>query len=266
MHLTVLGSGTSHGVPMIGCRCPVCTSDDPRNRRMRTSAAVRLGDETLLIDTTPELRLQAVAAGLDRVDAVVYTHAHADHVMGFDDLRRFGELAGEAVPVYAHPSALARLQRIFEYAVTDPDWRMFGIPVVAWQPWTRPVEIAGHWLTPVPLVHGVLPAFGVRIDAPDGASLAWCPDCGGVPEASGPLLAGLDVLFLDALRHRPHPTHFTVDEAVEAVRTLAPRQAYFIHMTHDLDHAATEAALPDLPEVPGGIRLAYDGLEVEVKG
>ena len=264
MHLTVLGSGTSHGVPMIGCRCPVCTSEEARNRRMRTSAAVRLGDETLLIDTTPELRLQALAARLDRLDAVLYTHAHADHVMGFDDLRRFAELAERAIPIYAHPSTLGRLQRIFEYAITDAGWRRFGIPVVEWRPWTGPVEMAGHRLTPVPLVHGVLPAFGVRIDAPDGASLAWCPDCGGVPETSRPMLAGLDVLFVDALRHRPHPTHFTVDQAVEAVRSLAPRQAYLIHMAHDLDHAATEADLPDLPEVPAGIRLAYDGLEVEV--
>ena len=264
MHLTVLGSGTSHGVPMIGCRCPVCTSDDPRNRRMRTSAAVRLGEATLLIDSGPELRLQAVRAGLDRVDAVVYTHAHADHVMGFDDLRRFGELAERAIPVYAHPSTLARLQRIFEYAVTDAGWRMFGIPVVEWRPWTGPLEMAGHRVTPVRLWHGVLPAFGVRIDAPDEASLAWCPDCGGVPEGSRALLTRLDVLFMDALRHRPHPTHFTVDEAVEAVRALAPRQAWFIHMAHDLDHAATDADLPRLPEVPGGLRLAYDGLEVAV--
>jgi len=264
VHLTVLGSGTSHGVPMIGCRCPVCTSGDPRNRRMRTSAAVRLGNQTLLIDTGPELRLQAVRARLDRVDAVAYTHAHADHIMGFDDLRRFAELAERAIPVYAHPSALARLQRIFEYAVTDAGWRVFGIPVVEWRPWTEPVEMAGHRLTPVPLAHGVLPAFGIRIDAPDGASLAWCPDCGGLPDASQALLAGLDVLFLDALRHRPHPTHFTVAEAVEAIRALAPRKAYLIHMAHDLDHAETEAALPRLSEVPDGIRLAYDGLEVEV--
>ena len=264
MHLTVLGSGTSHGIPMIGCRCPVCTSADPRNRRMRCSAAVRLGEPTLLIDTTPELRLQAIAAGLDRVDAVVYTHAHADHVMGFDDLRRFADLAQAAIPVYAHPSALARLQRIFAYALTDAGPQMFGVPTVDWRPWTGPVEVGGHRVTPVPLRHGLLPAFGVRIDAPDGGALAWCPDCGGIPEASREMLGGLDVLFLDALRHKPHPTHFTVAEAVEAIRALAPRQAYLIHMGHDLDHAATEAALPDVPEVPGGIRLAHDGLEVDV--
>jgi len=233
---------------------------------MRTSAAVRLGERTLLIDTSPELRLQAVTHGIDRLDGVALTHAHADHVMGFDDLRRFAELAERAIPVYAHPSALARVQRIFAYAITDDGWGRFGIPIVHWHAWTEPVEMAGHRLTPVLLEHGALPALGVRVDAPDGASLAWCPDCCGIPAASMDRLRGLDVLFLDGLRHTPHPTHFTVAEAVEAIRRLAPRRAYLIHMAHDLDHAETEAALPRLPEVPGGIRLAYDGLEVEVTG
>jgi len=264
VRLTVLGSGTSHGVPMIGCTCPVCTSPDPRNRRLRTSAAGRLGDATVLIDTTPELRLQALAHGLDRVDAVAFTHAHADHVMGFDELRRFAELAGRPVPVYAAPSTMVRLHRLFEYAITDAGWVGHGVPVVHWHTWTGPVQIAGHMLTPVTVRHGPLPATAVRIDAPDGASLAWCPDCCGIPAASMDRLRGLDVLFLDGLRHRPHPTHFTVAEAVAVIRDLAPRQAWLIHMTHDLDHAETEAALPACPEVPGGIRLAYDGLEVEV--
>jgi len=264
VRLVALGTGTSHGVPMIGCRCPVCTSPDPRNRRTRTSAVVEVGGARLLIDTAPELRLQAVARGIDHIDAVFYTHAHADHIMGFDELRRFGELAGRPVPVYAHPSALARLQRIFEYAIDDPSWRGFGIPVVEWHPWTGPVEVAGHRVTPVALEHGVLPAFGVRVEAPDGPALAWCPDCCGVPHGSRRLLEGLDALFLDGLRHRPHPTHFTVAQAIETIADLAPRRAWLIHMTHDLDHAETEAALPQPPSVPGGVRLAYDGLTVEV--
>ena len=249
---------------MIGCRCAVCTSDDPRNRRMRTSAAVRLGEATLLIDTTPELRLQAIANGIDRIDAVAFTHAHADHVMGFDDLRRFAELAGKPVPVYASPATLACLCRLFEYALTEDACIGFGIPIVEWHALTEPVELDGHRLTPVRLMHGLRPATGFRIDAPDGASLAWCPDCCGIPAESADLLRGLDVLFLDVLRHKPHHTHFTVAEAVETIRSLAPREAWLIHMTHDLDHAETEALLPPCYEVPGEIRLAYDGLVVEV--
>jgi phosphoribosyl 1,2-cyclic phosphate phosphodiesterase len=264
VRITVLGSGTSHGIPMIGCRCAVCTSEDPRNRRTRSSAAVQLGRQTLLIDAAPELRLQAVGNGIDRIDAVAFTHAHADHVMGFDDLRRFAELAGRPLPVYASPSTLARLYRIFDYALTEDARIGFGIPIVEWHAISEPVELNGHRLTPVPLEHGVHRATGFRIDAPDGASLAWCPDCCGIPPESADRLRGLDVLFLDALRHRPHPTHFTVAEAVEAIRDLAPRKAWLIHMTHDLDHAETEASLPEVDEVPGGIRLACDGLVVDV--
>jgi phosphoribosyl 1,2-cyclic phosphate phosphodiesterase len=264
MQVHVLGSGTSHGVPIIGCRCPVCTSIDPRNKRLRTSALVRLGQAAILIDTTPDLRQQALAAGLDRIDAVFYTHGHADHVMGFDELRRFSELARQAVPVYASRATLADLGRIFNYALTDAGMGFFGIPVVDWHPLDGPVEIAGYRVTGVPLHHGNHLATGFRIDAPDGGSLAWCPDCCGMPEVSLDCLRGLDALFIDGLRHRPHPTHFTVAQAVETVRLLAPRRAWLVHMTHDLDHAATEASLPALPEVPGGLRLAYDGLVVDV--
>jgi len=265
VRITVLGSGTSHGVPMIGCRCAVCTSTDPRNRRLRTSAAVRLGEKTLLIDTTPDLHAQALAHRIDRVDAVAFSHAHADHVMGFDELRRYAELSRRAVPVYASPATLDALYRIFEYALTDAGYGLFGIPLVEWHALTEPFDLGGHRVTPVTLLHGTYPATGLRIDAPDGTALAWCPDCCGLPPESMERLRGLDVLFIDGLRHRPHPTHFTVAEAVEVIRRLAPRQAYLIHMTHDLDHAPTEAALPRFPEVPGGIRLAYDGLTLDVR-
>ena len=258
MRITVLGSGTSHGIPMIGCRCPVCTSDDPRNRRTRTSAAIRLGHRTVLVDASPELRLQAVAAGIDALDAVLFTHAHADHIMGFDDLRRFAEISGRAVPVYATPATLARVRTAFHYAVTDDAYASFGIPVVHWRPVDGPFDLCDHRVTPVTLQHGVYPATGYRFDSPDGRSLAWCPDCGGIPPDSLDLLQGLDALFLDGLRHEPHPTHFTVRQAVDAVRRLAPRRAWLIHMTHDLDHAATEAALPD------GVALAYDGMTLDL--
>ncbi len=249
---------------MIGCRCPVCTSDDPRNRRLRTSAAVRLGDRTVLIDTTPELRIQALTYGLDRVDAVCYTHGHADHIAGFDDLRRFSELAEAPLPVWAAPATLDRLQQAFAYALTDGGFGLWGIPVVEWHALDGPVELWGHRLTPVAMEHGGSSVTGFRFDSPEGESLAWCPDCVAIPEAAAEALRGLDVLFLDGLRHTPHIGHFTVAQAVAEIRRLAPRRAYLIHMTHDLDHAATEASLPAAPEVPGGIRLAYDGLVVEV--
>lgn len=250
---------------MIGCRCPVCTSADPRNRRFRTSAAVRFAGKTFLIDTTPELRLQAIAAGIDRVDAVFYTHSHADHIMGFDDLRRFAELERRAVPVYASPQTLAVLYRTFEYAITDAGVGRFGVPLVHWNAFTEPMEVAGHRITPVRLEHGGPLTTGLRFDAPDGSSLAWCPDCSGIPPESAARLRGLDVLFLDGLRHKPYPSHFTVAEAVAAIRELAPRKAYLIHMTHDLDHATTESLLPALPQTPGGIHLAYDGLTIDVR-
>jgi phosphoribosyl 1,2-cyclic phosphate phosphodiesterase len=185
--------------------------------------------------------------------------------MGFDELRRFAELSRRALPVYAAPAALADLYRIFDYALAEPtDDHLYGIPIVKWLALTEPVEIAGHRLTPVPVEHGAHLALAIRVDTPDGKALAWCPDCRGIPEGSRDRLRGLDVLFLDGLRHKPHPTHFTVAEAVEAIRQLAPRRAYLVHMTHDLDHEATERSLPTLPEVPGGVRLAYDGLVVDV--
>ena len=265
MRLIVLGSGTSHGVPMIGCRCAVCTSSDPRNRRMRTSAAVRLGDETLLIDVTPELRLQALRFGIDRLCAVALTHSHADHVMGFDELRRFAEIAGRPLPVYASRATLAHIYRIYEYALTEPTpHSRWGIPVVEWNALEGPVEILGHRLTPVSVHHGTHLATAMRIDAPDGASVAWCPDCCGMSEESEEKLRGLDALFIDGLRHATHPTHFTVAQTVEMIKRLSPRRAWLIHMTHDLDHAETEAALTQGPEAPGGIRLAYDGLTVDL--
>ena len=264
MRIHVLGSGTSHGVPVIGCRCAVCTSTDPRNKRMRTSAVVRFADRTVLIDTTPELRLQALSIGLDRLDAVLFTHAHADHIMGFDELRRFTEITLKPIPVYASPATMAVLHRCFGYALTDISYGLAGIPIVTWHAWTEPVEIAGHRLTPAHLEHGMHMATGIRIDSPEGKSLAWCPDCHGIPERSREKLRGLDVLFLDGLRHRPHTTHFTVEQALTAIRDLAPRQAYLVHMTHDLDHEMTERAIPTMPGVPGGVRLAYDGLAVDV--
>lgn len=251
--LTILGSGTSHGIPMIGCHCPVCTSDEAKNHRYRASALIQFGGRNVLIDTTPELRLQAVRAGLDRVDAVLMTHQHADHVAGFDDLRRFGSLQKSPIDVYANDQTVQRLREMFSYVAEQDAPEHFEIPAIRYRTVTGPFELFGEAVTPVPLVHGHWSCNGYRI-----GDLAYCTDVRGVPPQSRDLLRGLDTLILGALRHRPHATHFTVAEALEVVADLKPRRTWLTHLAHDLDHTATNAALPQ------GVELAWDGLVVEV--
>jgi phosphoribosyl 1,2-cyclic phosphate phosphodiesterase len=249
--LTILGSGTSHGIPMIGCRCPVCTSDDPRNRRHRASVLVQFAGRNVLVDTTPELRLQAVRAGLDRVDAVLMTHQHSDHVAGFDDLRRFGSLQKSPLEVYAHADTVRRLREMFPYVAEQAIPEHYEIPAVHYHTVTGPFDLFGLTVTPVPLIHGRWSCYGYRF-----GRLAYCTDVRDVPPESRDLLRGLDTLVLGALRHRPHATHFTVAEALEVVADVKPRRTYLTHIAHDLDHAATNAALPP------GVELAWDGLVV----
>jgi phosphoribosyl 1,2-cyclic phosphate phosphodiesterase len=251
--ITILGSGTSHGVPMIGCHCPVCTSDNPRNRRHRTAALLSFAGRNVLIDTTFELRLQALRAGLDRVDAVLYTHQHADHVCGFDDLRRFCNLQKGLIPCYGNAETMARLRQMFDYASNDPQATFFEIPVVSFNPVSGPFELFGQMVTPVPMLHGRWGCLGYRV-----GDFAYCTDVREIPAASMELLRGLDTLVLGALRHRPHPTHMTVDQALGVVAALGPRQTYLTHIAHDLDHDATNAALPP------NVQLAYDGLILDL--
>lgn len=255
IEVIVLGSGTSHGVPMIGCGCAVCTSTDPRDSRTRPSVWVRAGQARILIDTTPELRLQCTAQGIDAVDAVLFTHQHADHVFGFDDLRRFNWLMKRPVPCYGTERTLAALRRMFSYAF-DP---------VADSPHSRPeiearvidnepFTVAGERIVPIPLMHGPLPVLGFRF-----GDFAYCTDCNVIPEDSVALLQDLDVLILDALRRTPHPAHFNLDQAVEMAHRINARRTFFTHITHQLPHEATNADLPD------GMALAYDGLRLHVK-
>ncbi len=250
VEVTVLGTGTSHGVPMIGCECPVCTSDDPHDRRTRCSIVVRCAGMTLLVDTTPELRLQCLAQRINHVDAVLFTHHHADHVMGLDDLRRFNHLKKGVLPIYGMPGTLDRLQGMFPYAFethirtqsSKPDLTRHEIDAETFR-------IGEAAITPIPLMHGHMPVLGFRF-----GDFAYCTDCNHIPESSFTLLEGVTVLILDALRRRPHPTHFSLDEAVEASRRIGARQTYFTHIAHDLAHASTNAALPE------GMKLAHDGL------
>lgn len=254
--LTFLGTGTSNGVPMIGCRCPVCTSDDPRDRRSRTSAIVHHDGLALLIDTATELRTQALALGLDHVDAVLFTHAHADHTGGFDDLRRFNELAQRHLPIYAAPETAALLRHKFAYAFADvfpfyggkPDLTMHEVdgPFVVEGAVGAAVEVVA-----IPVWHGKTRVLGYRL-----GDVAYVTDAKVVPPASRELLAGVEVLVLNALRERPHPTHLSLPEAVEIVEEIGPREAYLTHISHELGHRAA------IDLLPAGILPAHDGLTI----
>lgn len=254
MRVTFLGSGTSHGVPMIGCACDVCRSDDPRDKRTRPSILVDLDGFHLLVDTSTDLRAQALREGLDRVDAIFYTHPHADHIFGFDELRRFNHLTRRPLSAYGAEDTMAAIRQTFAYAY-DPDApKGGGVPDVRLWHVGGPFSMAGHEIVPVPVLHGSTRVLGLRI-----GGFAYLTDCNAIPDASMALLRGVDVLVIDALRRKAHPTHFSVDGALEAVRAIAPRAAWFTHMAHDLPHGATCAALPD------GVALAYDGLVIECR-
>ena len=252
VEVIILGSGTSHGVPMIGCECPVCTSADPRDKRTRPSIYVRLGERRILVDTAPELRLQCVANHIDRVEAVLLTHHHADHIIGLDDLRRFNWIMRQAVPCYGTERTLATLRRMFSYAfapdLTAPHSRPeLDLHTIDAQPFA----IGGETVIPIPLMHGPLPVLGFRF-----GRFAYCTDCSAVPEESMELLRDLEVLVLDAVRITPHPAHFNVDQAVEVARWIGADRTYFTHIAHQLKHEEINARLPDAME------LAYDGLRI----
>ncbi len=252
VRLTILGSGTSHGIPMIACACPVCTSADPRDRRTRTSALFSFEGRHVLVDTSPELRLQCVACGVTQVDALLLTHAHADHVVGLDDIRRFTLPGRPPLAVHGSAATLARVQRMFDYAFADdPDYPS-AKPNLRAVEVTGPFELFGREVVPIPYDHGPTQVLGFRI-----GDIAYCPDCSFIPAESYRLLAGLEVLVLDALRRRPHPTHFNLEQAVEVARRIGARRTYFTHIAHELKHAETNTALP------AGMELGYDGLVCE---
>jgi phosphoribosyl 1,2-cyclic phosphate phosphodiesterase len=248
-----LGTGTSHGVPMIGCRCGTCRSSDPRDRRSRPSILFELAAGAhVLVDTTPDLRSQALAHDLDRVDAILFTHCHADHVMGLDEVRRFNVLQQTTIPCYGDPRSLGELRRTFAYIFEGAD-EGGGIPRILLNPVDGPVEIGGEPFVPVPVWHGTREILGYRV-----RDFAYLTDCSGIPEASWALLDGVETLAIDALRHRPHPTHFTVEQAVAVSRRIGAKRTWLTHICHDLPHAATNASLP------AGVELAYDGLRIDI--
>ncbi|MFH1737413.1 MAG: MBL fold metallo-hydrolase, partial [bacterium] len=229
LRVTVLGSGTSSGVPVIGCDCGVCRSDNPRNRRLRSSILVETNGINLLIDTTPDLRQQCLQNNIRRIDAVLYTHEHADHIFGCDDLRAFNFLQGANIPAYGHERTIARLRTVFAY-FTNPIQLGGGIPQVTFEAIREPFSFRDVQIEPIPVWHGKMEVFGYRI-----GPFAYVNDCSSIPESSLERLRGLRVLILDALRHTPHSTHFSLQEAVEIARQLNVERTFFTHMTHKID-------------------------------
>ena len=250
--LTVLGSGTSTGVPTLGCGCEVCRSSDPRDQRLRPSLWLSFGGHNVVFDTTPDFRTQALRAGIPSLDAVLYTHSHADHIMGMDDIRPFNFGRPEALPIYGNAATLADIRRVFQY-VFEAKPTASSIPRVEARVVAGPVDLWGVRFEPVEVLHGSLPILGYRF----GAN-AYLTDVSAIAPASRERLRDLDVLILDALRVRPHPTHFHLARSLELVAELRPKRTYFTHIAHEMGHAVTEAKLPP------GVHLAYDGLQLEV--
>jgi len=258
LKVTVLGSGTSSGVPAIGCDCDVCHSEDPRDRRTRPSILIELPDETVryvLVDTSTDLRAQALANGVRRVDAILFTHSHADHVFGLDEVRRFNQMQRTPIGCYGSRETIADLRRMFAYIFDPGAQRGGGLPQLTLFNLAGRFCLGSTEIVPVLLFHGRLPVLGFRIGA-----LAYLTDCNVIPDESWPLLDGVRVVILDALRERPHSTHFSVAQALDVVAKLGAERAYFTHMCHDLPHAATCARLP------AGVELAYDGLVLDIDG
>ncbi len=252
MRVTFLGTGTSTGVPVPTCGCAVCRSDDPKDRRLRPSVLLEWEGASVLIDTSTDLRAQALRHGIDRVDAVLYTHHHADHVLGLDDLRVYSWRQGRAVPVYGSSPTLEALARTFWYVFsgepsesTRPEIELHAV--------RAPFTVEGRTVQPIPLLHGRLPILGYRL-----GRFAYLTDASEIPESSYDLLRDLDVLVLNALRDRPHPTHLNLHDALERAFRVGARRTFFTHLSHEVLHETVAARLP------GGVTLAHDGLALEI--
>ncbi len=252
MRVTFLGTGTSRGIPVIGCGCPVCKSSSPENKRLRTSVLIE-SEVTVVIDASVDFRTQMLRQDVKNLDAVVLTHAHVDHILGLDDVYPFNVRSGTHMPVYASPETLEEIRKTFRYLFSAN--RYPGIPSLELLPVDGPFQIGELCFEPIPVVHGRLPILGYRI-----GSFAFITDVSEIPEESFEKLQGVKYLTLDALRERPHYSHFSLDEAVQAAARIGATQTYLVHMCHDLEHESTNRKLPD------SVALAYDGLVWEVEG
>jgi phosphoribosyl 1,2-cyclic phosphate phosphodiesterase len=249
---TFLGTGTSVGVPMLGCDCAVCRSPDPRNHRYRCAVLIRSPRGNILIDTPPELRLQLLRENVGLLHAVLFTHYHADHLFGLDDLRPVARLLGQPVPLYCTAEVEGVIRHAFSYAFGPGAEQLPAgmIPKLVFRRITaQPFHVLGETVTPIPLIHAHFDVFGFRID-----DIAYCTDVNEIPRSSWPRLEGLRVLVLDALRPRPHPAHFGLDQALDVIAQFRPERAYLTHMSHEIDHEAVSRQLPP------NVQLAYDGL------
>ena len=253
MKITFLGTGTSQGVPLIGCECAVCCSNNPKNNRTRSSAIIEANDINILIDTTPEMRIQALREKIHRVDAILFTHSHADHLFGLDDIRRFNEMTRKPMPCYGTSDTINTMRNAFNYAFGRIVQVGGGIPSIIPIEVDGPFEVHGVPVVPIPVFHGRLQILGYRI-----GDLAYITDCSKIPDVSNNLLQNLDTLILGVIRHEPHPTHFSISQGIEVVEQLHPKRAYFTHIAHQLDHEETNLNLPN------NICLAYDGLQLTI--
>lgn len=254
--MILLGTGTSHGVPVIGCRCPVCRSDNPRNQRTRTGVAVHVADGTFLIDTPPELRIQLLRERIDLVHAALYTHSHADHLFGLDDLRLFGYYLKRPIPLYCEEIVEQQIRAAYSYAFAPPDPAVHvgALPMLEiHRIGLEPVSLLGVTVQPIRLWHGKLGVLGYRI-----GDVAFCTDVSRIPEESFPHLEGLETLVIDALRDVPHATHFGIPQALEVVERVRPQRTFLTHVSHHLEYVATNARLPP------NVQLAYDGLRIPI--
>lgn len=256
-NLRFLGTGWSHGVPMLACDCGVCTSDHPRNRRRRPSLQVLAGNVSTVIDTGPDFRDQALTFGIKGLDAVFMTHEHADHVMGLDDVRRFTWKRPEPLPIYADPATLERLRIVYPY-VSEVRIPGKAVPRIRFIPWIEPIEVAGVRYTRLEVPHADnMTCCGVLLEA-GGAKVGYIPDCNDLPGRVMDQLHGAEVIILNALRHHPHPAHLTLERSLELLNELKPKLGFLTHMGCDFDYPVLN------PTLPPGIEMAYDGLMIEV--
>ncbi len=251
MKIIILGCGTSTGVPVIGCHCQTCSSSSPRNKRTRSSILIQENGRNVLIDTSTDLRAQALASGIERIDAVLFTHPHADHIHGIDDLRAFNTSQRGPIPCYGSDTTIGRIRVMFDYIFRE-DSRDGWKPNLTTTVVDGPFSIFGMVIAPIEVSHGSATIFGYRV-----GKLAYLTDCSGIPPESIERLKGVELLILGALRHKPHPTHFSIEQAVQASRMIGPKRTILTHLGHNLDYEKDNSLLPE------GIELAYDGLTVE---